>query len=309
MRNKATTSIYLPLIAALFAVLNRSIIEVGGFSPRSRIRRSARSYSHFQGISVHSPSYLKVFDNTSKGSKNTMEQDHVKKFRGIFRSRSAQPITLCLRFWSKVRRSVLTMTTIILVWFGAAATHTPVSRGSSSSMTIESALKRKFLSSSLDQMVDKYAKDRMYDDDIYDPVESIYKEAMDDRLKGAHPKELKEITSSVLGQNVIKAGKKASGTGFSGLLMKTVTFLRKQGFSEMQAIALLTGLFVIGVPAIFFSGLMQIATQNKRSMNRLMKNRYGETYSVDASEKIEEDVDVPDDDDDDDDDDDKDDNK
>jgi len=145
----------------------------------------------------------------------------------------------------------------------------------------------------------------MFDDDVYDPVESIYREAMDDRLKGTHPKDLKETISSVLGQNVIKAEKKASGTGFSGVLMKTVGFLRKQGFSEMQAIALLTGVFVIGAPTLVFGAVMQVATQNKRSMNRLMKKRYGETYTVDASEKIEEDVDVPDDDDEDDDDEDE----
>jgi len=143
----------------------------------------------------------------------------------------------------------------------------------------------------------------MFDDDVYDPVESLYREAMDDRLKGSFPKDLKETTSSVLGQNVIKADKKASGAGFSGVLMKTVGFLRKQGLSEMQAIAIVTGVFVIGGPAFCFGVVMQIATQNKRSMNKLMKKRYGETYTVDASEKIEEDVDAPDDDDDDDDDD------
>jgi hypothetical protein len=195
------------------------------------------------------------------------------------------------------------MFTVVLFWFGAAGTHTPVSHGSSSSIMNGVVSRRNIFSSSLDKIVNKYVKGCMFDDDVYDPVESVYREAMDDILKGSYPKDLKETTSSVLGQNVIKADKKASGTGFSGSLMKTVSFLRKQGLSEMQAIALLTSVFVIGVPALFFAALMQIATQNKRSMNRLMKKRYGETYTVDASEKIEEDVDVPDDDDDDDDDD------
>ena len=305
MRNKANLSLYLSLIVAVCAILAGSIARVEGFSPRSSIHRPARSSSHFQGISANPTGYLKALDNAFEGSKKEMGQNHVRNFRGIFRSRLSQSTTLFSRFWSNSRRSVLTMCTVLLFWFGAAGTHTPVSHGSPSSVTIESSSKRNIWSSSLDQLVDKYAKNRMYDDDIYDPIESIYKEAMDDRLKGSHPKDLKEITSSVLGQNVIKADKKASGTGFSGLLMKTVSFLRKQGLSEMQAIALLTSVFVIGAPALFFGGLMQIATQNKRSMNKLMKKRYGETYSVDASEKVEEDVDAPDDEDDDDDDDDE----
>jgi len=305
MRKKANILLYLSLIAAVCAILTRSIVGVEGFCPRPSIYRSMRSSSHFQGISAHQSRYIKVLDNVSGGSKNVTKQDHFRKFRGIFGSRLTLSTTFFFRFWSKVRRSVLTTCTVILFWLGAARTYTPVSHGSPSSSIIEGASNRNIWSSSLDQMVDKYAKNHMYDDDIYDPVESIYKEAMNDRLKGAHPKDLKEITSSVLGQNVIKADRKASGTGFSGSLMKAVSFLRKQGFSEMQAIALLTSIFVIGAPALCFGGLMQIATQNKRSMNKLMKKRYGETYSVDASEKVEDDVDIPDDEDEDDDDDDE----
>jgi hypothetical protein len=48
---------------------------------------------------------------------------------------------------------------------------------------------------------------------------------------------------------------------------------------------------------------MMIGAQNKRSINRLMKKPYGETYTVDATIKVEEDVEVPDDDEDIDDDD------
>jgi len=188
----------------------------------------------------------------------------------------------------------------MVFWFGAAGVHTSVSHGSSTTTDGGVISRNSLFSNSLDQMVDKYVKGHMFDDDAYDPVESIYKEAMDDRLKGTYPRDLKETTSSVLGQNVVKAEKKASDAGFSGGLMKTVSFLRKQGLSEMQAIALMTGVFVIGFPSIALLVVMQIGFQSKRSMNKLMKERYGDTYTVDASEKKEEDVDIPDDDDDDD---------
>jgi len=314
MRNKITVSLLISLIGAIGTILNRSLVGVEGFSLCTRTRGSApiasplvvrsRWTSSVPILNI-SPISLGAQDVKSEYSKNTIEQSRSPNFRGIFKKGTTKCRAKLLYFWLKSRRSFLTMFTVVLFWFGAAGTHTPVSHGSSSSITNGVASRRSIFSSSLDQIVNKYVKGCLFDDDVYDPVESVYREAMDDILKGSYPKDLKETTSSVLGQNVIKADKKASGTGFSGSLMKTVGFLRKQGLSEMQAIALLTSVFVIGVPALFFGALMQIATQNKRSMNRLMKNRYGETYTVDASEKIEEDVDVPDDDDDDDDDDDE----
>lgn len=311
MRTNITFSLCFSWIAAVSTLLNISIAGVAGFSPSFRTPRSASLSSHFQlqrprfptaSIPGHLPTHLKVTDDKSDRSKNAMEQNLLRKVLWIFRSGSSKYTTRLFRFWLKGRRLGLTACTVILFWFGAAGTHTAVSHGSSSSAMSGAISRSNVFSSSLDQMVEKYVKERMFDDDIYDPVESIYREAMDDRLKGSHPKDLKEITSSVLGQNVVKADMKESGTGFSGALMKTVNFLRKQGLSEMQAIALLTSFFVIGVPAFLFLTIMQIATQNKRSMNRLMKKRYGQTYTVDASEKIEEDIDIPDDDDDDDDD-------
>jgi hypothetical protein len=159
---------------------------------------------------------------------------------------------------------------------------------------------RNLFSRSVDHIVDNYVKDHMFDDDVYDPIESIYREAMDDKLQGTYPKALKEITSSVLGQDVIKAEKAASGSSFGSTLVKAVGFLRQKGLSETQAIALLTGSLVIGTPTIVFAVLMMVGAQNKRSINRLMKKRYGETYTVDATIKVEEDVEAPDDDEDDD---------
>jgi hypothetical protein len=302
MRNKMILPLFIFLIAATGTIFDRSIARVEGFAPFSRTQRLVPPSSSLL-ISSHPPSYLRVQDTKSEDYKNVVEENRIRKFRRIFKKGTTQYTTQLIHFWLKSRRSVLTMCTVILFWFGAAGTHTPVSHGSSSSVTTGVVSRSNIFSSSLDKIVGKYVKSHMFDDDAYDPVESIYKEAMDDRLKGSYPKDLKETTSSVLGQNAIKADKKSSGAGFSGGLMKTVGFFRKQGLSEMQSIALLTSFFVIGVPTVFFGAMMQIATQNKRSMNRLMKNRYGETYTVDASEKIEDDVDVPDDDDDDDDDD------
>jgi len=295
MRNMFTIPLVISLIAAI-GISDRSIVSVEGFSigsrttvltPSSPLLANTRHPSS-PLISTRPSCYLRLKAGNSADSKNVVHKNGIKKFQGIVKRATNQWTTQLIRFWLKSRRSVLTLCTVMLFWFGTAGTHTPVSHGSSlsSSTTTTGVVSRNnIFSSSLDQIVDGYVKGHMFDDDVYDPVESIYREAMDDRLKGTYPKDLKETTSSVLGQNVIKAEKKASGTGFSGVLMKAVSFLRKQGLSEMQAIALLTGTFVLGAPTLIFSALMQVVTQNKRSMNRLMKERYGETYTVDASEK------------------------
>mmetsp|Transcript_42072 Transcript_42072/g.87739 ORF Transcript_42072/g.87739 Transcript_42072/m.87739 type:complete len:312 (+) Transcript_42072:196-1131(+) len=302
-------------LTAAIAILDKLVAGVDSFSLGPRTARltplssslSFRSRRASPSLDSRCPLCYLRSKETESEDRNRLTQRNIQKFLGIPKSASKKCTTLLIRFWSKSRQSVLTLCSVMLFWFGIAGTYTPVSHGSSVSSSDTAGLvsRKNIFSSSLDQIVGTYVEGHMFDDDVYDPVESIYREAMDDRLKGTHPKDLKETISSVLGQNVIKAEKKASGTGFSGVLMKTVGFLRKQGFSEMQAIALLTGVFVIGAPTLVFGAVMQVATQNKRSMNRLMKKRYGETYTVDASEKIEEDVDVPDDDDEDDDDEDE----
>ncbi|KAL3915065.1 MAG: hypothetical protein SGILL_005819, partial [Bacillariaceae sp.] len=166
---------------------------------------------------------------------------------------------------------------------------------------------RNLWSPTTDQIVDSYVKDHMFDDDVYDPVESVYREAMDDRIQGTYPKVMKEVTSSVLGQDVMKAEKAASGSSIGASLVKVVGFMRQKGLSETQAIAVLAGTLVVGVPSVGFAVLMMVGAQNKRSMNRLMKKRYGETYTVDATIKVEDDVEAPDDDEEEDDEDDDDD--
>lgn len=305
------TNVIIPLSILLISAVGTIFDRVEGFSLPSQTRKSASVSSPFLAqsrrlslprISTHPSSYLRV--TKQDDANNEVDANRIKKFCGIFKRGTTLCTTQLIRFWMRSRRTLLTMSAVVLFWFGAAGIHTQVSHGSSSSANT-GIVSRNIFSSSLDQIADKYVKTHMFDDDVYDPVESLYREAMDDRVKGTYPRDLKETTSSVLGQNVIKADKKTAGAGFSGVLMKTVGFLRKQGLSEMQAIAIVTSFFVIGGPAVFFYILMQIATQNKRSMNKLMKDRYGETYTVDASEKVEEDVDAPDDDDDDDEDDDE----
>ena len=278
-------------------------------SPSLKCTHRSLSISNLFSTCSHSPFPLRGDSEESPNPKILVPiaQKRIGKFQRIIKKATNQCTIQIIQFWMNCRRPLLSFCTMVLIWFAAAGSYTPVSHGSSvysSKSQVVQVSRNGILSKSFDQIVDGYVSDRMFDDDVYDPVESIYREAMDDKLKGSHPKNLRETASSVLGQNAMKASKKGPGISFSGVLVKAVDFLRRQGLSEIQAIALITGTFVIGAPSVFFAAFISIASQNKRSMGRLMKQRYGDTYSVDASVKEEEDIDVPEDEDDDDDDDD-----
>jgi hypothetical protein len=204
---------------------------------------------------------------------------------------------------AKLKRSFLLVCTAVVLCFGVqGAGGAQASAPPPTSFTAPTVqVSRNLFSAPVDQIIDNYVKNHMFDDDVYDPVESIYREAMDDRVQGTHPKAIKVVTSSVLGNDVIKAERSASGTTLGTTLVKMVGFLRQKGLTETQAIALLAGSVVLGTPTIAFTLLMIVGAQNKRSINRLMKKRYGETYTVDATIKVEEDVEAPDDNEDDDD--------
>ena len=63
--------------------------------------------------------------------------------------------------------------------------------------------------------------------------------------------------------------------------------------------------FVVAGPSAFLFVGMVIGGASKRNMNKVMKKRYGDSYTVDATIRTEEDVEAPDDDEDDEDEDDE----
>eukprot|EP00339_Tiarina_fusa_P002568 CAMPEP_0117000426 /NCGR_PEP_ID=MMETSP0472-20121206/2770_1 /TAXON_ID=693140 ORGANISM="Tiarina fusus, Strain LIS" /NCGR_SAMPLE_ID=MMETSP0472 /ASSEMBLY_ACC=CAM_ASM_000603 /LENGTH=297 /DNA_ID=CAMNT_0004700111 /DNA_START=98 /DNA_END=991 /DNA_ORIENTATION=- len=193
----------------------------------------------------------------------------------------------------KVRRSVGMLLSVAFFWFGAAGLKTNPSHASTEVAPISKSTN--IFSASLDKMVDGYVKNHMFDDDVYEPVESVYREAVNDKLEGSYPKALSKVASSVLGQDGVKAVKQKSETGIGGLLLNGITFLkRRAGLSETAAIMVLTGSFVVAGPLAFAFVSMMVAGQSKRQINSVMKKRYGDTYTVDASIKVEDDVELPD---------------
>ncbi|KAL3939872.1 MAG: hypothetical protein SGBAC_005476 [Bacillariaceae sp.] len=206
----------------------------------------------------------------------------------------------------RLKRSIRFCFASALFWFGAAGLRSTPSFASTADVAPAPQTSAP-ISSSIDKIVDRYVHNHMFDDDVYDPVESTYREAMNDKTKGSHPKMISEITADVLGQDVVKAERKASASGIGGLLLSAVNMLQQRGLSETTAILLLAGSFVVIGPGAFLVVGMMVGSQSKRQINSVMKKRYGDTYTVDATIKTEDDVELSDDDDDEDEDDDDDD--
>lgn len=176
----------------------------------------------------------------------------------------------------KIRRSVGVLLSAALFWFGAAGLRTTPSHASTTVAPISSSTR----TATLDKMVDGYVKDHMFDDDAYEPVESVYREAIADKVKGSYPKTLSEIASSVLGREGVKTDEQKSASGIGGLLLNSIKFLqRKAGLTETAAIIVLTGSFVVAGPLAFVVAGMMVGAQSKRQMNSVMKTRYGDTYT------------------------------
>lgn len=220
---------------------------------------------------------------------------------------------------TKFRRSFALVFTVSLLWFGAAGFSSLPAHASSTAAataTAVSAPTERVVTSnqkSLDKLVGNYVKSHMFDDDRYDPVESIYREAHDDALTTEYPQALREVASGALGSSAATGGVRVNdkdntaGASIAALLTQAIGALQKRGLSQQAAILVLASIFVVAGPSSFLFAGMIIGGISKRNMNKTMKQRYGDTYTVDATIKPEEDVEAPDDEDDDDEEDDDDD--
>ena len=168
-------------------------------------------------------------------------------------------------------------------------------------------------SPSLDTMIDRYVKEHMFNDDTYDPIESSYREAYDDAVKGTYPQALREVTgfgssSSTQVSSPTQTGETTktnpiakffSNVDIGALLTSLLAFLQnKLRLSESAAMMVLAAIFVVAGPFAFLLTGVVVGGMAKRNLNRTLKKRYGDTYTVDATMKTEESVEAPDDEDD-----------
>lgn len=153
----------------------------------------------------------------------------------------------------------------------------------------------------------------MFNDDIYDPVESTYRETIADATGSSdHPGEITAITSGVLGkkalQQLSREAGEGAGAGSGGMqkggdgqaikfvLQLVETLHTKFGVPRPYIVP---ALFLVGfgIPCVLaLAGLMSFSYNQKAMTERMAMDRYGESV-LDAEERK---VVVEDDDDDDD---------
>jgi len=247
---------------------------------------------------------------------------------------------------SKVRRAVVVFSTVAFLWLGSANTQTSPCHASSSaaSSTISepivvcvsnknsatAAYKRPMFTSSFDQIIDKYVKDHMFDDDAYDAIESTYIEAYSDTGDKLYRDQLEKITENVVGAEGLKPDEELSRgvkeklqlnnllqTAFTGSLsfvMTCASFLNNfmvntLGISKGTALAVSVASAIVGVVYTSATAFIGILNAFKTSTDRSLNKTYKGKFNVSSKEKIQDDDDDDDDasDDDDEDDDDSDD--
>lgn len=130
-------------------------------------------------------------------------------------------------------------------------------------------------------MIDNYVKSKLFDDDVYDPVESAYREAIVDHstsgssigkkdgklgnMKGAYPTLLAETANAALGQqrsvssllsssstssstNVLSKNKDTKNDGLTSLLITAADFLQtKLGMSASTSYSIVAGVGIVGI--------------------------------------------------------------
>ncbi|CAB9512245.1 expressed unknown protein [Seminavis robusta] len=176
-----------------------------------------------------------------------------------------------------IQRAVVVLMASAMIWLGTAGSYTPPASAAAP------AIVERILPASQEQIVDRYIRQHMFDaDDMQDPLESAYREAAADyKTDGSYPRALKEVAADVLGKGSVSVGKRADDGGvFLNALQSVARFMeRRVGVSESTALAIVAGSLVIATPITGMMVAMMIGTQSKRSMNRLMKSRYGESYT------------------------------
>lgn len=226
------------------------------------------------------PRSLGVHSTVLHAKKSDQPRFHLfRRNRQIRQRKDAQPRRGGIM--NRFRRAIAIMWTAALLWFGGAQLQVPPAFASSTTVSSsESVLSRVIpKGASLDQIVDKYVKAHMFDDDVYDPLESTYIESYDDATTGKYPRALNEVASSLLGSDVTTKTEKASSENmFISLLSNGSSALQKLGLSSTLATVIVYATTLVGVPSMVLIGILSYANAQKRMRIRQNRKRYGEDY-------------------------------
>ena len=166
-------------------------------------------------------------------------------------------------------------------------------------------------------MIDAYVRDRLFADDVYDPVESAYREAFTDtpeggKAAGAYPTLLAETAATALGAQqkagaslissstgsaVGKSNLSGRNDGITAVLIKASDFLQsKLRVSASVSYYLIAGGGLLGICVL--PGMVGVLYQGiqRWQIDKSEMKMYGKISDLDATSKRETDDDDDDDD-------------
>jgi hypothetical protein len=188
------------LSAPLALLVLGNVLGTAAFSVQSTARSSTRSQGQLQllqPLAVHTskPRTLGSPLFSASSQQHLQQQPGNRPLGSLFRrlllAKSTTTATATTAA-KKFRRSLTLFLTVSFLWLGAASfstlpshASTAAALGNNGNPVVERLTQ--VISPSLDTMVNRYVKDHMFDDDVYDPVESIYREANDDAELRKYP--------------------------------------------------------------------------------------------------------------------------
>ena len=209
----------------------------------------------------------------------------------------SRTIAMNQQLGTQLRRAFALLCVSVMLWLASTTVHVQPAYATTATATTATIVQRILPSAStMETMMEHYVQDHMFDDDVYDPLESAYREAYHDSTVGQYPKSLKEITTSIMGKEKINQDHNI----VVATMLHLSSGLKRIGLSEGTALAVLAGGTILGVPLLSTVVAMSYIAFNKRRLVGSMKKRYGDDYSVEAAIKTNEDVEDPSEEDDDD---------
>lgn len=178
--------------------------------------------------------------NRSLGMTNSVQQHHANR-QSIQSSLFQKKVQSVVQ---KLRKSFTILLASLAIFFSSSHVHTAPAHASSAAIATKTSTSllskiNPFRPRSSTELIDKYVKDRLFADDVFDPVESAYREAFSDYPstgnEGYYPSLLADTAASALGRKdgssliISKTTSTQSDTGgITGALMKSSDFLQQK---------------------------------------------------------------------------------
>ena len=216
------------------------IASAQAFQPASHAISRVGSHAGVSSRQIVAASSRTHHKNRSLGMTNSVQQHHANR-QSIQSSLFQKKVQSVVQ---KLRKSFTILLASLAIFFSSSHVHTAPAHASSAAIATKTSTSllskiNPFRPRSSTELIDKYVKDRLFADDVFDPVESAYREAFSDYPstgnEGYYPSLLADTAASALGRKdgssliISKTTSTQSDTGgITGALMKSSDFLQQK---------------------------------------------------------------------------------